>query len=234
MHDTIDTATIGNVSRMRLDRETPRNVPRLVLATSTLSGNGVNVEGHRVDGPTIDAPTRDAHGKPLTRLELRQARRAATPVQVETLIEVYVDRLTAVIARTRTDEHHRVHETAVRMHDEARQMECRARGLPLDTDLDVSWCGAPELHYPVLGYRTGLPPLTKLEVVHPRDGRRITPEAFLAMPVEEREDFMLRAPSSHENANDKLAETIARVLSLRGEREASAPEPRAKGGRSDR
>lgn len=169
-----------------------RNMHRLWLDVSTTSSNGCIIEGHLVHGPIKH---KDGRIEPRT-----------------TRIEVYADRIGDVLKRVRTEEHNRVHETALRMHDEARRLECMNRSLPPETDLGLTWAGAPEQHYALLGYRTGLPPLTFCRVVSPNSGESVDGFAFAALDEEKRKQWLVDAPITPHNASQRANEHFSEVM----------------------
>lgn len=165
----------------------PRNVERLWLAVSTKSNSGAVVAGQHI-----------APGEPR-------------------VIEVYVDRLPAVLERTKTDAHRQAYEQAVRMHEVQAAEERKRRKLPPDADLGITWNGCPEIHLGLLGYRDGLPPLESCEVVHPQSGERMDARAWQQLDEAKRRDWLVDAPQTPQNAaqraNEHLAATMERVFS---------------------
>lgn len=165
-----------------------RNVERLWLALTTRAQNGASIAGHLVK-----------------------------PGDKPTVIEVYADRLDAVLERVRTDAHREAYAQAVRMHETAAAEERKRRKVPPDTDLGVTWNGCPEIHLGVLGYRTGLPPIETCEVVHPQTLETMDAREWQRLPEDKRRAWLVEAPSTPQNAaqraNEHLADTLARVFS---------------------
>lgn len=160
-----------------------RTVERLWLALTTKSENGCTIQGHLV-------------------------RPGPEPVR----IEIYADRLGAVLERVRTDAHRAAYAQAVKMHEAARDEECHARDLKPGSDLGMKWNGAPELHLGILGYRSGLPPLETCEVVHPRTGATMDARAWHVLPDEQQREWLVDAPVTPLNASQLAAESMAETL----------------------
>lgn len=174
-----------------------RNVERLWLEVEAVGG-GCSVEGHRVLGET-----RNDDG---------------TLTRQPTLIEIYVDRLPAVIARTRTDKERRVWqqacESAQMLIDEwkrenakviasKRSQEERDRYVYLHCNVHASQQLAQ------FGYRTGLPPLDSCKVVHPENtSRTMDVREWQKLPADQRAEWLVDAPITAQNATQRAHEGL--------------------------
>lgn len=186
-----------------------RNVERLWLEVVAAVGNGCGIEGHMIRG--------------------HERRDDGTFGPVPTRIEIYADRLDAVLERVRTDAHRMIHERAVesariltedwirqkgpafkRMLD-GKPPEERARIVSLQCNI------RPEIEYQRLGYRTGLPPLESCHIVHPKSGEKVEAHAYRSMPRDKQREYFVEAPMTPTNAaqraNEHLADAIERALS---------------------
>lgn len=173
-----------------------RNIERLWLALTTKAQNGASIEGHLV-----------------------------RPGDEPVVIEVYADRLDAVLERTRTAAHREAHAQAVRMHETQAAEERRQRKLPPDADMGVTWNGCPEIHYAILGYRSGLPPLESCEVVHPQTKARMDAREWQRLDAAKQREWLVDAPvtpmNAAQRANEHLADTIAKAIGQAAEARAS-------------
>lgn len=181
-----------------------RNVERLWLEVEAV-GNGCSVETHKVLGEVRndDGTTR------------RQVTR----------IEIYADRLNAVLTRTRTDKERRVWEQACEsaqfLRDEwlrknhaaiaaKKNAEERARFIHYEYSL------TPAHELPRFGYPTGLPPIEVCKVIHPHTLEAMDAREWLKMPAEKRAEWHVSAPITPENAaqrsNENLAQQIGKAI----------------------
>jgi hypothetical protein len=191
-----------------------RDVERLWLEVEAVGG-GSRVEGHRVlgvkrndDGTFSGQPTR---------------------------IEIYIDRLGAVLSRTRTDKERRVHEMAVMACDEQRKqwMEENKAAISAkrskeerDRWIDINCMFRPELEYPRLGYRTGLPPLESCKVLHPQTGDSMDAFEWRKLPAEQRREWLVDAPKTADNANSRSADALAQAIAKAFANQNQAPQER--------
>lgn len=202
-----------------------RNVERLWLEVGTTSVNGCSVEGHRVPGAVARAIGDDEE-----RFPWEKNRFEAVPA----VIEVYRDRLGAVLQRTRTRAHdaqlERANEQALVLTNEwirEHRAAYEARLTPQDKAAFVyANCNhRPEHEFGRLGFRTGLPPLMFCRVVNPAapetkvdafEFHELEEEAFEKRFRLRKRDFFVDAPTTPMNAaqraNEHLAHTIADAL----------------------
>lgn len=160
---------------------------------------------------------------------------ARIPRGEERIVEMYVDRLPRVLARTRTDEHRRALAQAQQiaktkneawMKAEHRKVEAMRARPPaefakwLSNSQPAASCGSQELA--MLGYPGGVPPLESVEVVHPTDpsAPRIDGFAFVQLPEAERVAYTIKPPptaaSAAHDATAYLAEQIAAAIKGKG------------------
>lgn len=179
----------------------PRNVRRLRLEVLTNSSNGATIEGRWVRGWT----------------KTTEGMKPPEPWQ----IDVYEDRLPAVLERTRTEEHRRKHKLAEELSEHARQdwiNEHRAEveGKPEAKRAEfVDRMGInlqPEHHYRLVGLPSGLPPLEYCKVVHPTTGEAMDGFEFAKLDRAKRDAWMMAAPRTVENATELAADKQANVI----------------------
>lgn len=182
-----------------------RNVERLWLEVESAVGGGCSIEGHAVLGHV-----RDEKG---------------TLVPQKTRIEVYADRLGAVLNRTRTNTHREIYQRAkesaeiltqdwIREHrkeyDGKRSQEEREKFV------NLRCMHRPEHELIRMGYRTGLPPLESCKVIHPRNETTMDAFEWQKMPPEKRREWLVDAPITPQNAaqraNENLAHQIAQAI----------------------
>lgn len=181
-----------------------RNVERLWIEVEAV-GNGCSIETHKVlgvarndDGTFRFQPTR---------------------------IEIYADRLNAVLGRTRTEKERRAHEMACdlarnQIEEWIRENQKRVDKILVKEErermIDLECNIRPEHHYKALGYPTGLPPITTCKVIHPHTYDTIDAFEFAKLSPEKKREWLVGAPVTPENAavqaNEHLAQTIAKAI----------------------
>lgn len=142
-------------------------------------------------------------------------------------VEIYADRLDAVLADVRTEEHARVHLMASEVAERARvvwreQNADRLRKIASAEERaayeHLNCNEVPELYYHHFGARYGLPPLRSCHVVHPETDETMDARAWLAMPAEKRAEWLVEPPITPENANTvaskSIADAIAKALAV--------------------
>jgi hypothetical protein len=185
-----------------------RNVERLWLEVVCAVGNGCGIEGHIVRGHDV--------------------REDGSYGPVPTRIEVYADRLGAVLERVRTDAHRMIHERAAESAQILTDQWIREKGPAFKRMLDTKspeerarivglQCNIrPEIEYARLGYRTGIPPLESCHVVSPKTGKTIDAREFQKLPHDKQREWLVDAPMTPTNAaqraNENLAHQIAQAI----------------------
>lgn len=180
-----------------------RNVERLLIEVEAV-GNGCSVEGHKVLGEV-----RNDDG---------------TFRRQPTRIEIYVDRLTAVLARTRTDKERRVYERACESHQELlrqwmedpdnrkRIAACKSKE-ERERFIHYEYSLRPEHELKGLGYPHGLPPIESCKVIHPGDlDKTIDAREWQKLPAEQRAEWLVEAPITPQNASQRATESNARSI----------------------
>lgn len=241
---TTDVLTIKTEGR-RIDPV--RNQERLWLEVGTTSSNGCSVEGHRI--PAAEA--RD--------LEPGEARfpwevKRWEPVPV--VIEVYADRLGAVLERTRTKAHETLYERACEqaasltedwIREKRKEYEARQTDEERAKFVFANCNHRPEHELVRMNYRSGLPPLVFCRVVNPSDRGQVVDAfdfaelddaAFEKKHKARKRDFVVDAPSTPMNAaqraNEHLADVLERALSRSGGAAGAQQELPADGGKAKR
>lgn len=185
--------------------DVPRNIERLWLELEAV-GSGCSVEGHRVLGEV-----RNDDG---------------TFSRQPSQIEIYADRLGAVLSRTRTDrdrqKYEQARESARILTDEwieenkaavnaKKNKEERERFIHLKCNI------RPEHELARMGYRTGMPPLESCKIVHPQTYTTMDAREWQKLPADQRAEWFVEAPITPQNAtqraNENLAMQIARAMS---------------------
>jgi hypothetical protein len=178
----------------------PRNVERIYIEVEAV-GNGCTVEGRKALGVV-----RNDDG---------------TFTRQPTRIEIYVDRLNAVLGRTRTDKERRAYQMAVEAHGEQMKQwmeehkahiaakktkEERERWIHITCNL------RPEHNLAMLGYPRGLPPLESCKVIHPQSMDTMDAREWLKLPAERRAEWLVEPPLTPTNAGQRSAEQMANAM----------------------
>lgn len=183
----------------------PRNRERVWLEVVAVPANGATIEGHFVRGPLA-----------------REGKLVPQPVR----IEVYEDRVAAVLARTRTEAHAEAYRKACEVNDHLRAEWIREHKAQVDAQaphereqwIDLNCNLRPEQHLVMYGFRDGLPPLESCKVVHPHDERTIDAREWMKLDASKRREWLVDAPTTPENAahraGEHIADQIARAIEL--------------------
>ena len=220
-----DVLTIPTESNGLKKIDPPRNMERLWLEVGTTSVNGCTIENHHVPGAKLREPK---DGDEL----LPWQTHVVEPVPV--VIEVYADRLTRVLERTRGKMHEAAYASAVDLAKGQVESWERENKAWLDS-IDSAEARAkyvrihcnhrPEHHLAFLGVRGGMPPLVFCKVVDPKNRKRkidafdfanLDDDEFFKKHKATKASFMVEAPPTPYNAaqraNENLAQQLAEAL----------------------
>lgn len=228
-----DVLTIPTESTAGKKIDPVRNMERLWLEVGTTSANGCSIENHRVPGANLRKLRDDEPRDPWQT-------HATEPVPV--VIEVYADRLDAVLARTRTRMHEATYQTARdialgRVKNWERENKARLDSITSPEErakhVRIHCNFRPEHEYAALQLHGGMPPLAFCRVVNPKDRNKkadafdflepvdddspgLTDEAFFKKYKARKADFMVEAPptpfNAAQRANENLAQQLAAAL----------------------
>lgn len=146
-------------------------------------------------------------------------------------VEIYADRLDAVLAEVRTERHQVAYqaakEAAERTTDEWKREnrkalsqfpteEARAKYVALNCNV------RPEQYLNLFGFRTGLPPLASCRVVHPVTEETVDAREWAKLPADKRSAWLIEPPATPETANaiavNSIAAAIAAALGAQNEK----------------
>ncbi len=177
-----------------------RDVERLWLEVEAV-GNGCSIEGYAVPG------------------EIRNDDGTTTRQRVR--VEVYADRLGAVLARTREEKHREAWRRACEsaeiltnewINEHRKEYEAK-KSQGKHHDFVRHGCNhRPSIELSRLGYRTGLPPLDVCNVVHPKTGATMDAREWAKLDANKRGEWMLPAYVTPGNAQARSGDGIRDAL----------------------